>query len=169
MTNTNWNRPKKSPLEKHRAHQIFLIEGPFVTKKPGLIHAGKLMCKKCNKLIKWATQEEVDLFNDRYKNQLGLTTTYQVFVDRLHQSKQVKDTRVEYMYLVVPYEEKELVKALGARYDWDERLWYVSTSSPHLQKLKPWIHESDQIRLGLKVPPQPGSLRDLLNKTKGIK
>ena len=192
MTNLNWNRPKKSdglqikgkkpelgkttsrspsrksPLEKHRTHQIQVIEGPIGTNKPGLTHAGKLMCVKCNKLIKWATQEEVDLYKERY-NQPNIGVTYQSFVNRLHQPKQIKDTRLEYIWLTALYEEKDQVKRLGAKFDWDERLWYVSTSSPHLQHLKPWIHESDQIRLGLKAPPppvQPGSLQDLLLKLK---
>jgi len=154
---------RKSPLEKHRYHKIHVIEGPIQTNKPGLTHAGKLMCTKCNKLIKWATQEEVDLYNYRYKDQSGLSVTYQGFVDRLHQPKQVKDTRVEYMYLVVTYEDKEQVKALGARFDWNQKLWYVPTSTPHLQHLKPWIHESDQIRLGLKSPhKKEGKLQQLL-------
>lgn len=193
MANINWNRPKKSdglqikgkkpetgktssrstrskqtPLEKHKTHHIHVIEGPFQTKKSDLTHAGKLMCTKCGSMIKWATQEEVDLYKSRY-DQPNIYTTYQGFINRLHQPKQVKDVRVEYIYLVAGYEDRHEVRKLGARFDWDERLWYVSSSTPHLQKLKPWIHISDQIRLGLTCPPQPNEgdkLRNLLNSLK---
>ncbi|CAB4153359.1 hypothetical protein UFOVP623_2 [uncultured Caudovirales phage] len=187
MTKLNWNRPiksdglqitgkkpkttkttssspsRKSPLDIHRHHKIHVVEGPIETKKPGLAHAGRLMCSKCNVMIKWATQAEVDLYNDRYKDQHNLHVTYQGFIDRVHQPKQVKDIRVEYMYLVVTYQDKDQVKALGAKWDETHRLWYVPTSTPHLQKLKPWIHESDQIRLGLKSPSM-NKLIELLKK-----
>ena len=79
MTNLNRNRPK-SPLEKHGSHVMKLMLGPIQTKKPGLVHAGKFMCMKCNKLLKWATQDEVDFYQHRYSS--GVTTTYQGFVDR---------------------------------------------------------------------------------------
>lgn len=140
------NRSRKSPLEKHRDHIIYVIEGPFHTNKPGLVHAGKIMCKKCNSLIKWATQTEIDLYKQKFIN---TDTTYQDFVNQLHKSKQTKDPRYEYIYLIVTYQEKEQVKALGARWDNENKLWYIPSSSINLQNLKPWIHESDQSRLGL--------------------
>lgn len=136
---------KLTSFQKHKAHKIAISE------TPGLIHKGKLMCIKCNKFIKWANEEEIRVFNERHFDVI----TYQQFMDELHKPTHEKDIRVEYMYLVVSYQDKEKVKQLGARWDEQHKLWYVSTSTPHLQKLKPWIHESDQIRLGLMAPPTP--------------
>ena len=171
MTNLNRNRPK-SPLEKHGSHVMKLMLGPIQTKKPGLVHAGKFMCMKCNKLLKWATQDEVDFYQHRYSS--GVTTTYQGFVDRYfnHTHKPEPTTSNEQIiYLVCRYEDKDQVKAFGAKWDEFHRLWYIKTSNPHLEKLKKWIHVNDYERCGFKqIIPEPidtslpgGKLKALLN------
>lgn len=201
MTNINWNRPKKSdglqikgkkeisaqkkststrpksPLQKHGSHVMKLMLGPIQTKKPGLVHAGKFMCTKCNKLLKWATQDEIDFYQQRYGDGSGVTTTYQGFVDRYftHTHKPVPTTPEEHIiYLVCRYEDKDQVKSFGAKWDEFHRLWFVKTSNPHLEKLKKWIHIDDYERCGIKPTiPEPidtslpgGKLKALLNSLK---
>jgi hypothetical protein len=160
-----------SPLQKHGSHIMKLVHGPIQTKKPGLVHAGKFMCVKCNKLLKWATQSEVDFYQHRYS---GVTTTYQGFVDRYfnHTHKPEPTTSNEQIiYLVCTYQDKDQVKSFGAKWDEFHRLWYVKTSNPHLEKLKKWIHVNDYERCGFKqIIPEPidtslpgGKLKALLN------
>lgn len=48
---------------KHSKHPFTMLVGPFETKKPGLIHAGKITCAKCKVMLKWASQHEVDCYN----------------------------------------------------------------------------------------------------------
>lgn len=202
MTNLNWNRPKKSnglqikgkkeisakttstssrskkgPLQIHGSHIIKLVLGPIETKKPGLIHAGKFICVKCNKLIKWASQDEIDFYQHRYGDESKIRTTYQGFVDRYftHTHKPVA-TRPEeqIIYLLVTYEERNEVKKFGAKWDEFHRLWYVKTSNPHLDKLKKYIHIDDYNKCGFEIPiPEPidintpgGKLKALLNSLK---
>lgn len=138
-------------LDKHGFHVIKLIEGPIHTKNSKVTHAGKLMCLKCNKLIKWASQEEVKFFKERY-NQDNIRTTYQGFMDRfvIHMNKKsIVKPKIDVIYLVVTYQQKEQVKALGAKWDANHRLWYVMSDNPHLTKLQPWIHPDDKKLLGM--------------------
>jgi hypothetical protein len=178
MTNLNWNRPNKSdglqikgkkpvtgkttsrssrskgPLQKHGSHKIKLVLGPIQTKKPELVHAGKFMCVKCNKLIKWANQQEIDFYQHRYGNGTNVSTTYQGFVDRYftHTHKPVPTTPDEHIiYLVCSYQEKDQAKSFGAKWHEFHRLWYIKTSNPHLEKLKKWIHIDDYDKCGLKL------------------
>lgn len=48
---------------KHNKHPFTMLVGPFETKMPGLVHAGKITCRKCNVMLKWASQHEVDCYN----------------------------------------------------------------------------------------------------------
>ena len=145
----------KHPLQIHGSHIIKLIPGPIETKKPGLVHAGKFMCVKCNKLIKWATQDEIDFYQYRYGNNEQIKTTYQGFVDRYftHTHKPVSTKiKEEIIYLVVTYEERNEVKKFGAKWSTFHELWYVKSSNPHIQKLKKYIHPDDYSVCGIELP-----------------
>ena len=170
------NKPKTS-LEKHGSHVMKLILGPIETKKPGLVHSGKFVCTKCNKLIKWASQNEIDFYQNRYGDGSKIRVTYQGFVDRYHTDthKPVATTPTEHIiYLVVSYEERNQVKMFGAKWDEFHRLWFVKTSNPHLEKLKKYIHTDDYEKCGFKIAiPEPiditlpgGKLKALLNSLK---
>lgn len=198
MTNLNWNRPNKSdglqikgkkpisakttstsarsksPLQKHGSHIIKLVLGPIQTKKPGLVHAGKFMCVKCNRLIKWASQEEIDFYQYRYGDGSQVHVTYQGFVDRYftHTHKPVPTTPQEQIiYLINCYYDRDVVKSLGARWDEFHRSWFIKTSNPHLEKLRKWIHIDDYKKCGFEIPiPEPidtslpgGKLKQLLS------
>ena len=170
------NKPKTS-LEKHGSHIIQLVLGPIQTKKPGLVHSGKFICTKCNKLIKWASQNEIDFYQNRYGDGSKIRVTYQGFIDRYHTDthKPVATTPTEHIiYLVVSYEERNQVKMFGAKWDEFHRLWFVKTSNPHLEKLKKYIHTDDYEKCGFKISiPEPiditlpgGKLKALLNSLK---
>ena len=151
-----------------------MILGPIQTKKPGLVHAGKFMCVQCNKLIKWASQEEIDFYQFRYGDESQVCVTYQGFVDRYftHTHKPVATTPEEQIiYLINCYYDRHVVRSLGARWSEFHRSWFIKTSNPHLEKLKKWIHIDDYEKCGFKIPIiEPidislpgGKLKQLLN------
>jgi hypothetical protein len=45
----------------------------------------------------------------------------------------------ENIYLQVPFSEKDIVKALGARWDTDKKKWYVINTSFNREKFSKWI------------------------------
>ncbi|RJQ78828.1 hypothetical protein D5S17_12190 [Pseudonocardiaceae bacterium YIM PH 21723] len=47
------------------------------------------------------------------------------------------------IYLNTTYEEKELVKKLGARFDGQRKKWYVDRSNQHLDQLSRWLPPTD--------------------------
>lgn len=152
---------QKSLLEKHGTHKIKLVLGPISTKNPLISHAGKFMCMKCNKLIKWASQEEIDFYQHTYEDISQIQTTYQGFVDRYfnftHKPEPITSDE-EIVHLIATYEQRNEVKQLGARWDSFHGLWYVKTSNPHIQKLQQYIHPDDYNKCGIVIQSPPTSI-----------
>ena len=70
---------------------------------------------------------------------------------------------MEKVYLIVPYHDKETVKAMGARWDSENRLWYVFTDNPHIKRMKKYIDMNDYEKCGIKPNNE---LHQLLNNLK---
>lgn len=52
------------------------------------------------------------------------------------------------VYLAVPYAEKDQVKQLGARFDWDVKKWYIMSNNPNCDILqKRWKLNTDPVVL----------------------
>ena len=65
--------------------------------------------------------------------------TFRDFEDQMFQ-----DTRV---YLECPYNERELVKKLGCRFDFTQRRWYAPPGT-NLEPLAPWRKQRIYLRCG---------------------
>jgi hypothetical protein len=166
----------KTNLQKHGTHKIKLELGPIATSNPLVTHAGKFMCKKCNKLIKWASQEEVDFYQYKYQDGSQVEVTYQGFIDRYFNfthTPETTTTKEEIVYLIATYQQRNEVKILGAKWDSFHGLWYVKTSNPHIQRLQKYIHPDDYNKCGIVIqsPPisitkQPSKLASLLASLK---
>jgi exodeoxyribonuclease VII large subunit len=79
-------------------------------------------------------------------------------------------TRID---LTVPYAHKEEAKALGARWDTENRTWYAPPNT-NLENLKRWLPEGVLVEDKQPVPssdgqPQKGiALTELLSRVKGV-
>ena len=67
--------------------------------------------------------------------------TKETFNDHIH-DHMLRDTRV---YLECPYHEKDEVKALGARWDNNQRRWFVPPGT-RLDEFKPWMKRRIYLR-----------------------
>jgi hypothetical protein len=70
------------------------------------------------------------------------------------------------IYLIVTFREKETVKSMGARWDVENKLWYVFNDNPHIKSLKKYIHPDDYEKCGID-PNQ--DLHQLLTSLKNSK
>ena len=57
-------------MNKHRNHQLKIEIGPYSYNT--VTHQGKLVCKKCNKFIKWINNHQIELFEIHYKDKMTL-------------------------------------------------------------------------------------------------
>lgn len=64
------------------------------------------------------------------------------------------------IYLIVAYRDKEIVKSMGARWDMENKLWYVFSDNPHIKLLKKYIHPDDYEKCGIE---HVNKLAQLLN------
>ena len=54
--------------KKHDNHQFTLVKGPFTYST--VTHQGKYMCTTCNKLLKWVSSTEMDVYEKTYKKHM---------------------------------------------------------------------------------------------------
>lgn len=71
------------------------------------------------------------------------------------------------IYLQVPFKEKDQAKSLGARFDWDAKLWYVNQGTD-LNKFVRWLGEDLIANLDLTIQPNTAiSNQDGFGLTRG--
>jgi hypothetical protein len=160
MTNQRTNA--LSVLEKHLQHPIEIIDKEvFVNSDPchqGLVHAGRIMCKKCNVQIKWASYDEIEFYRNSTNKQYE-TSSFEAFIvmsekaiEKKHREDNIKAIYTEYyekyitpkegtenVYLNVKYSEKDEVKKLGAKWDHINKKWFVNSGHRNFSKLNKWM------------------------------
>lgn len=158
-------------LEKHLHHPIEIIDKEvFVNSDPchpGVVHAGRIMCKKCNIQIKWASYSEID----HYRNSNNIeqeTRSFAEFIlaSELSVLKRNEQERHEQyyekycipaegtynIYLNVSFSEKDIVKKLGAKWDQEQKKWFVNSSNyKTIVKLQKYISPTDLLKVSLPV------------------
>jgi hypothetical protein len=165
MTNQSINA--QHVLEKHLHHPIEIIDKEvFVNSDPchqGLVHAGRIMCKKCNVQIKWASYDEIEHYRNS-TNKGYETSSFYNFIVATETSiikKNEKAIHEEYykkycvpadgtynVYLNVKFSEKNEVKKLGAKWDHEQKKWFVNSSNyKNIVKLQKWINPKDLLKL----------------------
>jgi hypothetical protein len=154
-------------IDKHLHHPIEIIDKEvFVNSDPchqGLVHAGRIMCKKCNVQIKWASKEDIDYY--RNSNTKAYDTTslanFNQHKNAVIYANPIKDMQDDYykkycipaegtynVYLNVKFSEKDEVKKLGAKWDQEQKKWFVNSSNRKtIVKVQKWISASDLLRL----------------------
>lgn len=55
----NYNLPKN-----HTNHEIKIVKGPFGP------HYSKMICLQCNKFVKWANQQEYEIYKELTNEQV---------------------------------------------------------------------------------------------------
>lgn len=58
------------------------------------------------------------------------------------------------VYLVVPYQEKDEAKSLGAKWDKSARSWYIQDSPGNLQKIEKWLPKNVMNHVAVHTPQQ---------------
>jgi putative DNA primase/helicase len=74
-------------------------------------------------------------------------------VPLLLEEGQMLQATSERTYLVVPYEEKNEAKALGARWDTENKAWYAP-AGVHLDSLKRWMPDQDALHMETSRDPK---------------
>lgn len=153
-------------LDKHRNHPIEIIDEEVVINSDllshGLIHAGRIMCKKCKVQIKWASRDEIDYYRSSSTKQYD-TSSYDNFkhhMDAVVYEQPIKHMQDDYykkyaipangtynIYLNVKYAEKDEVKKLGAKWDQEKKKWFVNSHNPKAHALAKWMNSQDVDRL----------------------
>lgn len=148
--------------EKHKNHQIDIIEGPFdfgyngksstsalyKALKPDNIavtHPGKIVCKTCeNKYIKWANKHEIATYKEIHKPRMTFGEYLKRTDDYLHSTSEYDESNI---FLAVPFRDKDIVKKYGATWDPYHKLWYTTVCRQHATKLVQWMMPDDIERL----------------------
>ena len=123
---------------KHLKHPIFVDGNSIATKFPGLIHPGKILCKQCNKHIKWASYRDLEIY-ERYKNKIVTYEDLQKYIIATSESPGEGNA----IYLAISYKEKHIAKNNGAKFDALERLWYTYPSNPKAINLIDYMMPDD--------------------------
>lgn len=146
-------------MNKHDNHQIEIIEGPFVFEYTGktitsalkihfnedkVTHHGKIMCKTCNKLIKWASKYEIMTYKELYKPGMTFKQYNKITNDYMHSTSENDPANI---FLAVPFRDKEIVKKYGATWDPYHKLWYTTVRRQHADKLTQWMMPDDVDKL----------------------
>lgn len=127
-----------SILHKHQNHLIEIIDSPIQIGN-SLSHPGKIMCRKCNIMIKWLGKREIDFINKNNIKDLDnltfkeFTTLYNVMTNNPVKPEVTK------IYLKTEYSEKDKVRSLGAKWDKEVKKWYINRDNPNIQKFEEWI------------------------------
>jgi hypothetical protein len=151
---------------KHLNHPITIIDKEVVVNTgllhPGLIHAGRIMCTKCNVQIKWASKEDIDYYrNSNTKLQdtssmanFNARKSYSLhgdsikhMQDQYHKKYTNPKTGTYNIYLNVKFSEKDEVKKLGAKWDQEKKKWFTNSSNPKVLKLTKWMNSKDVDKL----------------------
>jgi hypothetical protein len=152
--------------EKHQNHQIDIIEGPFefgYNGKSGfstlmkqihpesnaVTHPGKIVCKTCNKYIKWASRIEIDSYKNVHRPNMTFGEYMKRTNDYLHSISEHDPANI---FLTATFKDKDIVKKYGATWDPYHKLWYTTIRRQHAEKLIPWMMPDDvnKLRIHLK-------------------
>jgi len=143
--------------EKHLNHQIEIIEGPFdfgYNGKSGfsslmkqmhpdstvVTHPGKIVCKTCNKYIKWASKLEIESYKNVHRPKMTFSEYMKKTDDYLHSTSANDPANI---FLIVPFRDKDTVKSYGATWDPHHKLWYTTVRRKDVLKLVHWMHPDD--------------------------
>lgn len=130
-------------------------------------HISKIYCCTCQKPLNFASLDEWNYWNKQMYTQM----TYKEFISDF--IKHGDKTEVNYkpfvpnnkfiIYLEVPFNKKDIAKNLGAKWDPQKKKWYIYNDNKNIERLHPWIHPDDELRL---MAPQKDTLKNLLEKIK---
>ena len=125
-------------MTDHNKHQLLVINELVYTNKPGLIHAGRIMCKQCNKQIKWASDRELEVY-ERYKAQINTYEDLNKFMFDISNSPGEGNA----IYLAIRFIKKHIAKQYGAKWDNIEKLWYTYPSNRQAIHLIDYMEPAD--------------------------
>jgi hypothetical protein len=150
---------------KHTQHAIYIDAGPF--KYGQTEHAGRMMCAQCRTFIKWASYEEVDVYEKYVMQQQSKPCygdeeplTHEMFnkmyykwagqyinIKKLQPEYDINETPDDRIWLMVKYNEKDTAKQLGACWDRIAKCWYTMIDSEKALDLLEYMTEDDLYRL----------------------
>ena len=153
-------------IEKHLHHPIEIIDEEVVVNgsllSPGIIHAGRIMCRKCKIQIKWASKEDIDYYRNsdtkhydttslenfnRHKSSVIYQSDIKEMQDDYYKKYAIPKEGTFNVYLNVKFTEKDEVKKLGAKWDQEKKKWFVNSHNPKAHTLARWMNSQDVDRL----------------------
>jgi hypothetical protein len=125
-------------MTDHTKHQLLVIDKLVYTTSPGPIYAGRLICKQCNKQIKWASGRELEVYT-KYKTQINTYEDLTKFMVDVSNSPGEGNA----IYLAIPFSKKDFAKQYGAKWDNLEKLWYTYPNNKKAIYLIDYMDPSD--------------------------
>lgn len=116
------------------------------------LYGDKLICAETEAQLRLALQKRkcasalrgLAILDGEFNSDLSVLRSNNEKARQIKQAQRQKSTIQERVYIDCPFRDKDEAKALGARWDSEERLWYV----PHGIDLAPfmkWIHSPDTL------------------------
>ena len=104
----------------------------------------RIQCKTCNVYIRWPCTDEINYWNKQTNKHYTLNDWNNQFVHKAPKSpiwepKNYGNNIV--IWLDVPFNEKDMAKELGAKWQYHNKKWYTYSNNNNLDKMIHWLNE----------------------------
>lgn len=145
---------------KHEQHLVCLVKTDRSKYKPNTNqngHVSKIYCCTCEKPLNFASIDEWNYWNDKKYIDMKYIDFITDFITNGYKrpvynpiKSDIDETKI--IYLNTSFQDRYLVKNLGAKWNPQLKKWYIFNTHKNIDKLLPWINLDDQIKIDLPKP-----------------